>query len=468
MPFFLDGNPTQGEISEAINYLLGNFSQNVTADPATGQITGPTGEVSGYLYKYMHIKYSDSFDGTLNFSNVPTNHAYYGLRNSDSSAESTNPSDYVWYQVAGGFSTTKFLYYLTTGGRQIQFSIATSVPNPGWIQDNGSAIDLDVTAATDSVANFVVIRTPNNSAPPTDAECIANIGRTPISGDLCTVNYNSGIYSIVYKYTTGWAVFQKYITGDLIVAHTITANELYSSYVQVGGAAGDVNSGVTTINGGKITANSITVNEINNVATGQIIAGSFNFNIFQSNGSWTVPAYVYKVKITIVGGGGGGSGSAFNNLANGGGGGGGACLHVAAVTPGDTYTIVIGGGGANGGTNVGSNGTAGVASSFYGPGINLIANGGGGNIGTAGGVGGTASGAILNIQGSNGGDGFYQSTGSYVGSGGTGGPAAFLGMFGSQGQSARANTGGGGGANTAGYGTRNGGSGGSGVCFIEY
>lgn len=457
MPFFLDGNPTQGEISEAVNYLLGNFSQNVTADPATGQITGPTGEVSGYLYKYMHIKYSDSFDGTLNFSNVPTNHAYYGLRNSDSSSESTNPSDYVWYQVAGGFGTTKFLYYLTTGGRQIQFSISTSTPNPGWIQDNGTAIDLDVTAATDSVANFVVIRIPNNSAAPTDAECIANIGRTPISGDLCTVNYNSGIYSIVYKYTTGWAVFQKYITGDLIVAHTITANELYSSYVQVGGAASDVNSGVTTINGGKITANSITVNEINNVATGQIIAGSFNFVPYTSSGTWTCPAYVYKAKITVIGGGAGGTN--YNaGIPGGGGGSGGGAISVITVVPGVVYTVTVGNGGG-----AGSNGSA---SSFSGSGITTITANGGSTAtgGWVGGAGGTASGGNLNITGSGGGNGDGTGTNSYAG--GYGGGAPFVGANAKAAASGSANSGSGGGGGIAGSTT--GGSGGSGLVIIEY
>jgi hypothetical protein len=135
----------------------------------------------------------------LNFSDTPTNHAYYGLRNSDSPIESTNPADYVWYKVTGGFGTTKFLYYLTTGGRQIQFAVSTSVPNAGWIQDSGAAIDLDITTKTNAVANFVVIRVANNSAAPTDSECVTAIGRTPMSGDLCTVNYNSGIASIQYE-----------------------------------------------------------------------------------------------------------------------------------------------------------------------------------------------------------------------------------------------------------------------------
>lgn len=273
MPFFLDGNPTQGEISEAINFLLGNFSNSVTADNATGQVVGPGGEVQYYLYKYMFIKYADSFDGSVGFSNTPTNKGYYGLRNSDSSTESTSPSDYIWTQVTGGFGTTKFLYYLTTGGRAIQFQVATSVPNPGWEIDPGTAIDLDfVTNVTSTPANFVVIRVPNISTAPTNAEVLSAIGRLPIDGDLCTVNYNSGIASIVYKYTTGWAVFQKYITGDLIVAQsivgtniaagTITADKLSASYIQVGGAASDVNAGVTTISGGKITASSITASQM--------------------------------------------------------------------------------------------------------------------------------------------------------------------------------------------------------------
>ncbi len=223
MPFLLDGNPTQGEISEAINYLLSNFSENVSSDQGTGQIIGPGGEVVGYLYKYMFVKYADSFDGSVGFSNTPTNKGYYGLRNSDDSTESTNPVDYLWTQVTGGFGTTKFLYYLTTGGRQIQFQVATAVPNAGWKIDPGTAIDLDITLATSAVANFVVIRLPNNSSAPTDAECVSAIGRTPISGDLCTINYNSGLASIQYKYTTGWAIFQKYITADIVEAQTLSA-----------------------------------------------------------------------------------------------------------------------------------------------------------------------------------------------------------------------------------------------------
>ena len=144
MPFYLDTNPEPSELSEAVNYLLSNFSTGITSDPTSGQIKGPTGETVGYLYQYMAIKYADSFDGSVNFSNTPTNRQYYGIRNSNDASESSNPTDYIWYKVSGGFGTTKSLWYVCTGGRQIQFAAATSAPDAGWLVDPGSSIDLDV------------------------------------------------------------------------------------------------------------------------------------------------------------------------------------------------------------------------------------------------------------------------------------------------------------------------------------
>lgn len=144
MTFAIDSDPSQREISDALNYLLGNFTAGVISDPNTGQITGPTGTVLGYLYQYMAIKYADSFDGSVNFSNTPTNRQYYGIRNSDDAAESSNPADYIWYKAAGGFGITKSLWYISTGGRQIQFAISVAAPDTGWLVDPGSSIDLDV------------------------------------------------------------------------------------------------------------------------------------------------------------------------------------------------------------------------------------------------------------------------------------------------------------------------------------
>lgn len=156
MPFFLDGNPTQSELSEAVNYLLSNFIQNTSADPATGQVITPTGRVQGYLYKYLAVKYADNFDGSVNFSNTPTNRFYYGLRNTDTATpESTNPADYIWYQVTGGFSTTKLLYYTVTGGRQINVIAALAAPSTLWQSDTGTAIDLDIISGSDGASSRI-------------------------------------------------------------------------------------------------------------------------------------------------------------------------------------------------------------------------------------------------------------------------------------------------------------------------
>jgi hypothetical protein len=165
----------------------------------------------------------------------------------------------------GGFGTTKNLYYITTGGRQIQFAVATSIPNTGWVVDPGTAIDLDVISGANGPANFVIIRVTNDSSAPTNAECISAIGRTPISGDLATVNYNSGISSIVYKYTTGWAVFQKYITGDLIVAASIVAANIASGTITA-----------TQIAANTITANKLNVSQLSAISAdlGSITAGT--------------------------------------------------------------------------------------------------------------------------------------------------------------------------------------------------
>jgi len=144
MPYDLIPDSDTGQIVEAINYLLNNLNNGLNADPSTGQVIGPNNQVVGYLYKYLAVKYADSFDGSVNFSDSPTNRQYYGLRNSDSSVESTNPADYIWTQVTGGFGTTKLLYYSTTGGRQIDLRVDTTLPAVEWAPAPTAAIDLDI------------------------------------------------------------------------------------------------------------------------------------------------------------------------------------------------------------------------------------------------------------------------------------------------------------------------------------
>ncbi len=258
--------------------------------------------------------------------------------------------------------------------------------------------------------------------------------------------------------------------------------------------------------------------------------GADTVHRFTASGTFTPPPGVTAVRYLVVGGGGGGGG--ITNVNAGGAGGGGAGGYRAAtgfaVTPGTSYTITVGAGGAgaacSGGTcTAGSNGGNSVFSS-------ITATGGGrggyvgNNVGTAGGSGGGGrldtsgtGGAGTSGQGNNGGNGNATGNGgaggggasagggnantnntggaggagtsnnitgtavTYAGGGGGGGYGAAGGAGGAggggsapasrgAGGNATANTGGGGGGATGSTATtaHNGGNGGSGVVVIRY
>ena len=121
-----------------------------------------------------------------------------------------------------------------------------------------------------------------------------------------------------------------------------------------------------------------------------------NREIFNSSGTWTVPAGVSQITVFVWGAGGGAGGSESGGSGNycamsGQGGGGGAYAQATiSVTSGDTYNITVGKGGLGGaahtanscGGEFGSPGTTGGSSSF---GSLIIAGGGsGGNGGNYG------------------------------------------------------------------------------------
>ena len=129
---------------------------------------------------------------------------------------------------------------------------------------------------------------------------------------------------------------------------------------------------------------------------------------FKSSGTFTVPAGVRSIDIFCVGGGGsggrGGTSNSGSGQINGGGGGGGytATKLGYAVTPGSTFTVTVGAGGARPSST--GDGNAGGATSF---GSVLTANGGSAGGISKGGNGGSGGGASISYQGSSlmGGDG---------------------------------------------------------------
>lgn len=137
--------------------------------------------------------------------------------------------------------------------------------------------------------------------------------------------------------------------------------------------------------------------------------------------TFTVPANVMQVFVTMVGGGGGGGGShSSNSYCGAGGGGGGSNISSLTVTPGSSMQVVVGGGGSGSGpapsstwSSTNGKGGNGGNSSFGG----LIAYGGsGGALGSGTGTGGAGAGF-----GGNGGTGLFIGMGGVACAGGQGG-----------------------------------------------
>ena len=145
---------------------------------------------------------------------------------------------------------------------------------------------------------------------------------------------------------------------------------------------------------------------------------------FTSTGTWTCPAGVTTIQVEAWGAGGGGGGNTSTSDGSGGGGGGAYSKSTTiSVTPGTTYTVTVGTGG------IGStlNGTSG-GDSWFNTTATLMAKGGNGGIagtlvsGAAGGTGGAAASGVGTTKFS-GGDGGYGRSSS-TGKGGPGGSSA--------------------------------------------
>ena len=136
--------------------------------------------------------------------------------------------------------------------------------------------------------------------------------------------------------------------------------------------------------------------------------------------SWVCPADVYYVNVVAVGAGGGGI--AGSSAGGGGGGGGLGWINNYAVTPGNSYTVVVGLGGDGGSTAVDG------GDSYFVSTATVCGFGGKRAVGNVGGSGGTC---FPSTQGGNGGNGGDCTVAGY--SGGGGGAAGYSGNGGAGG-----------------------------------
>lgn len=196
-----------------------------------------------------------------------------------------------------------------------------------------------------------------------------------------------------------------------------------------------------------------------------------SFQKFTSSGTFTIPAGVIAVKVTVIGGGGAGGGASATNTGAGGGSGGIAIKFLSGLTPGNTLTVTVGTGGTGVSNSTGGSGVASSVASGTQTITTVTANGGtGGQASTTPGPGG---GAAISTGGDINGGGmpasFITVASTFGGAGGStmfGGAGGFVGGS-SAGIAAVANTGSGGGG--AGVGATNaGGNGAAGIVIFEW
>lgn len=299
MPISLNPNSSMADVTSSVNYLMATLGQgfnSVTVSQATGIIANPYNQNNlGWSYQYINVRYSTSSDGTANFSTVPANATYYGLRNTSTTTASTNPTDYVWFEVSGGFGVTKSLFYSAIGGRQVMWAAATVVPNDNYQPTiNGQAVDLDIPtlvnlAINSNTANTALTAvTVLNSAQPniTSVGTMISVTSTGnITGNLIVGNnfvYPNGV-TIINTYSN--ANVTAYIPTDAYIAN-ITGNvvTLQGNIVTLTNALANTNSNVANLEANSY-ANSNVTSFLSNTTISISTTGNVSAAYFVGNGS---------------------------------------------------------------------------------------------------------------------------------------------------------------------------------------
>ena len=195
--------------------------------------------------------------------------------------------------------------------------------------------------------------------------------------------------------------------------------------------------------------------------------GYESVQVFTSNGTWSRPTGITKVRVIVVGGGGGGGGCPTSHIngAGQGGGAGGTAIETIDVSSTSSTPVTIGSGGAA---------QAGGSTSSFGPFCSGAGGGAGQNADSIanppGGGAATGSGGDYNLRGGNGGGGSKGTvpnsrTGGFGGNSFLGGGG--FGSCGNEGGAGQKGGGGGGASSNQPPTVRSGGAGGDGIVIVE-
>lgn len=225
-----------------------------------------------------------------------------------------------------------------------------------------------------------------NASSATQLQTTRTINNTSFNGTANIITANWGTSRTLTIGSTG-----KSVNGSTNVSWTLT--EIGALAYVAPGTSGNV-----------LTSNGSTW-----ISAAPPAGGGVNSQVFTTSSTFTIPAGVTKVKVTVVGGGGGGNRGEFSSCTglDGGGGGGGATAFkwLTGLTPGNTIGVTVGAGG-NGRTNLVAVQSGGSSSIQSGTQTITTVTAGGGGAGalaggapSSGGAGGTATNGDINIPG---------------------------------------------------------------------
>jgi hypothetical protein len=374
-------------------------------------------------------------------------------------------------RLSGSYTGVTGVGALTAGSLATGFT-AVSAPLGGTGQTSYAVGDILYADTTTSLARLADVAVGNAliSGGVSAAPSWGKIGlATHVSGTLPVANGGTGSTSTTFvdlatnvtgtlPVARGGTGQTSYVNGELLIGNT-TGNTLTKAALTQGtgitvtNGAGSItltNAGVTSIAAGtgiSVSASTGAVTVSSTVSGG----GNYIMNAYVSPATWTKPAGLKSVRVTVVGAGGNGgtSASASGQFAAGGGGGGSAIRYIdAPAIPGPVGVT------AGGGTNSFGAFCSATAGTNATPGSNQN-----------GGAGGTGSGGTANFTGAQGGS-------SSSGSTGIGGPSILGGGGGNRTTNgagfAGGNRGGGGGGGYAfNPGAQPGGTGAPGTVIVE-